>query len=150
MYCLNNWTKCILYYIGTFITTYMYVIFTGSYVHTDMLIIYVYQCIHIKYYRTCISISMICKHMLFELKIKEIYFIYKICESFVKDVCEICPNWYTENINKTKESFNSDGQQFHQYQQNKQSPLILTHWTHKKETKTYGVGKLDPGLGPYI
>ena len=23
------------------------------------------------------------------------------------------------NINKTKESFNSDGQQFHQYQQNK-------------------------------
>jgi hypothetical protein len=33
------------------------------------------------------------------------------------------------NINKTnnnsspKESFNSDGQQFHQYQQNEQSPL---------------------------
>ena len=25
------------------------------------------------------------------------------------------------NINKTKESFNSDGQQFHQYQQNKES-----------------------------
>ena len=100
MYCLNNWTKCILYYIGTFITTYMYVIFTGSYVHTDMLIIYVYQCIHIKYYRICIS--MICKHMLFELKIKEIYFIYKICESFVKDVCEICPNWYTEERPKLK------------------------------------------------
>ena len=58
-------------------------------------------------------------------------------------------NNYT-NINKTKESLNSDGQQFHQYHQNKQSPLILTHWTHKKETKTYGVGKLDPGLGPYI
>ena len=48
------------------------------------------------------------------------------------------------NINKTKESLNSDGQQFHQYQQNKESlnsdgqqfyqyqqkelsPLILTH-----------------------
>jgi hypothetical protein len=25
------------------------------------------------------------------------------------------------NINKTKESLNSDGQQFHQYQQNKES-----------------------------
>ena len=36
---------------------------------------------------------------------------------------------YSTNINKTnshlssKESLNSDGQQFHQYQQNKQSPL---------------------------
>jgi hypothetical protein len=36
------------------------------------------------------------------------------------------------NINKTNnhlshtESLNSDGQQFHQYQQNQQSPLILT------------------------
>jgi hypothetical protein len=35
----------------------------------------------------------------------------------------------SNNINKTnnklspKESWNSDGQQFHQYQQNKQSPL---------------------------
>jgi hypothetical protein len=27
------------------------------------------------------------------------------------------------NINKTKESLNSDGQQFFQYQQNQQSPL---------------------------
>ena len=26
-----------------------------------------------------------------------------------------------------KESLNSDGHQFHQYQQNEQSPLILTH-----------------------
>ena len=58
-------------------------------------------------------------------------------------------NNYT-NINKTKESLNSDGQQFHQYQQNEQSPLILTHWTHKKETKAYGIGNLDPDLGPYI
>ena len=31
-----------------------------------------------------------------------------------------------------KEYLNSDGQQFHQYQQNKQSPLILSHWTHKR------------------
>jgi len=28
-----------------------------------------------------------------------------------------------------KESFNNDGQQFHQYQQNKQLPLTSTHWT---------------------
>ena len=33
------------------------------------------------------------------------------------------------NINKTKESLNSDGQQYHQYQQNNQSPLTSTHWT---------------------
>ena len=31
-------------------------------------------------------------------------------------------NNYT-NINKTKESLNSDGQQFYQYQQNEQPPL---------------------------
>ena len=30
-----------------------------------------------------------------------------------------------------KESLNSDGQQFHQYQQNKQSALIVTHRTQK-------------------
>jgi len=30
-----------------------------------------------------------------------------------------------------KESLNSDGQQFYQYQQNKQSPLILTHGRKK-------------------
>ena len=42
----------------------------------------------------------------------------------------------TFNINKLvstfkvlKESINSDGHQFHQYQQNKQSPLILTELT---------------------
>jgi hypothetical protein len=39
------------------------------------------------------------------------------------------------NINKTnnhlsfKESLNSDGQQFHQYQQNKQLHLTSNHWT---------------------
>jgi hypothetical protein len=33
------------------------------------------------------------------------------------------------NINKTKESLNSDGQQFHQYQQNEQSPPT---WTYTK------------------
>ena len=35
--------------------------------------------------------------------------------------------------NVWKESLKHDGPQFHQFQQNKQSPLILTHWTHKKK-----------------
>ena len=30
-----------------------------------------------------------------------------------------------------KESFNSDGKQYHQYQQNKQSPLTSNHYTYK-------------------
>jgi len=33
-----------------------------------------------------------------------------------------------------KESLNSDVQQFHQYQQNKQSPLTSNHWTQKETT----------------
>jgi hypothetical protein len=45
-----------------------------------------------------------------------------------------------------KESLNNDGQQFHQYQQDKQSPLIITHLT-QKEITTYDVGNLCPGLG---
>ena len=42
---------------------------------------------------------------------------------------------YSTNINKTnnhlssKESLNSDGQQFYQYQQNKQSPLTYRKFT---------------------
>jgi hypothetical protein len=28
-----------------------------------------------------------------------------------------------------KENLNSDGQQFHQYQQNEQPPLVLKYWT---------------------
>ena len=44
------------------------------------------------------------------------------------------------NINKTnnhlspKESLNSDGQQFHQYQQNKQSPLAKESLNSDKES----------------
>ena len=39
---------------------------------------------------------------------------------------------YRENkIELWQESFNCDGQQFFLYQQNQQSPLILTHWTQK-------------------
>ena len=33
------------------------------------------------------------------------------------------------NINKPKESLNSDGQQFYQYQQNKQLPLTFNSLT---------------------
>jgi hypothetical protein len=48
-----------------------------------------------------------------------------------------------------KERLNSHGQQFHQYQQNKQSPLILSHWTWKKPQNNteYDVGNPGPGLG---
>jgi hypothetical protein len=41
------------------------------------------------------------------------------------------------------EYFDSDGQQFHQYQQNKQSPLTSTHWTYKRPRR-WNPG---PGLG---
>jgi hypothetical protein len=46
------------------------------------------------------------------------------------------------NINKTKESLNSDGQQFHQYQQNEQptlssNNLFILH--------TYMVGNINVG-----
>ena len=45
-------------------------------------------------------------------------------------------------------SLNSDGHQFHQYQQNEQVPLILPELTkHKRKTMTYDIGNSDPGLG---
>ena len=43
-----------------------------------------------------------------------------------------------------KESLSSAGHQFHQYQQNEQSPLILNKLTENKKTMTYDVG--NPGL----
>jgi hypothetical protein len=46
------------------------------------------------------------------------------------------------NISKTKESLNSVGHQFHQYQQNEQSLLIFTE--HKKTTTNH-IG--NPGSG---
>ena len=55
------------------------------------------------------------------------------------------------NINKVnnhlsyKESFNSDGQQFHQYQQNVQPPLTSKQLNIKKKTM-YGVTTPGPGL----
>jgi hypothetical protein len=38
----------------------------------------------------------------------------------------------SEHIKLWKERLKIDGQQFHQYQENEQSPLILTHWTQKR------------------
>ena len=57
------------------------------------------------------------------------------------------------NINKTnnhlspRERLNSDGHQFHQYQQNKQSSLVLIEHTGHKKTMTYNVGNRGHGLG---
>ena len=45
-----------------------------------------------------------------------------------------------------EKDLNSDDQQFHQYQQSAQSPLILTPCTCKKTT-TYDVGNPCDGLG---
>ena len=38
---------------------------------------------------------------------------------------------YSTNIKKSKQSLNNDGQLFHQYQQIKQLPLILTQCIQK-------------------
>jgi len=46
-----------------------------------------------------------------------------------------------------KESLNSDSHQFHQYQLNEQSPLILNELTEHKKIMTYDVGNPSHGLG---
>jgi len=46
-----------------------------------------------------------------------------------------------------KESLNSDGHQFHQYQQNEQSLLILTELSADRKTMTYADVIPGPGLG---
>ena len=43
-------------------------------------------------------------------------------------------------------NFNSDSEQFNQYQQNEQSPLKLNSLNMKKTT-TYDIGNPGPGLG---
>ena len=48
----------------------------------------------------------------------------------------------------SKESFNSDGQQFHQYQQNVQPPFTSKQLNIKKTT-TYSVTNPGPDLGQY-
>jgi hypothetical protein len=65
--------------------------------------------------------------------------------TLLRNVKCICTRLSSLSISKTcsykfciyrqlwKEWLNSDGQQFYQYQQNKQSPLSLTHWTQKGE-----------------
>ena len=45
----------------------------------------------------------------------------------VRNLLEPKPLW--------KESLNSDGQQFHQYQQNKQLVLILNHWQTQRQKR---------------
>ena len=43
------------------------------------------------------------------------------------------------NIRLWKESLTHDGHQFCQYQQNEQSPLILTQWTQQTQHMTFGI-----------
>ena len=51
------------------------------------------------------------------------------------------------NINKTKESLNSDGQQFYQFQQNKPPPVTSNHLKKNIENTTYYIGKPVSVLG---
>ena len=74
-------------------------------------------------------------------------------ESIVRSllmVDKICPRGrfriVVECIYAYYESLNSDGQQFHKYQQNEQSPLTFTHRTQKRQTK-YDIGNQGLGLG---
>ena len=46
-----------------------------------------------------------------------------------------------------KESLNSDGHQFHQYQQSEHSPAILTEFTEHENTTTRDVGNPGSSLG---
>ena len=46
----------------------------------------------------------------------------------------------------------SDGQQFHQYQQNEQQPLTPNHWTQDRPPTLYphnNIGSPGPDLGSY-
>jgi hypothetical protein len=47
----------------------------------------------------------------------------------------------------SKYVLNSDSQQFHQYQQNEQSPLTSHIGTDTKNTTTYDIGNPGPCLG---
>jgi hypothetical protein len=50
------------------------------------------------------------------------------------------------NTSIMKKTFNSDSQQFYQYQQNEQSPLILNELAKHKKTTTYDLGNPGPKL----
>jgi hypothetical protein len=55
---------------------------------------------------------------------------------------------YSNNISKTnarlwKEGLNSDGQLFHQYQQNRHSPLTSNNWTQKDHNINFLLTCLD-------
>ena len=44
-----------------------------------------------------------------------------------------CP-CFPRSLIMEKKRFNRDGQQFHQYQQNKQQTLVSNHWIQKENT----------------
>ena len=48
------------------------------------------------------------------------------------------------------ECINSDSHQFHQYQQNEQSPFNLTELTEHINPRTYGVGNPGPVIPIFI
>ena len=48
-----------------------------------------------------------------------------------------------QNNNLQKERLNSEGQQFHKYQQNEQSPLTSTHWTDLAWDRHKNVAELN-------
>ena len=55
-------------------------------------------------------------------------FLHEIFDNIISCTCYLI----SENAGTTvlwRESLNSDGQQFYQYQQSKQPPLTFAHWT---------------------
>ena len=56
-------------------------------------------------------------------------------------------NSYYENGETVIFEYPCPCQQFHQYQQNEQSLLTLTHWTQKRGTTTYDEGNPAPVFG---
>jgi hypothetical protein len=52
------------------------------------------------------------------------------------------------NLSLWKENLKNEGQQFHQYQQNRQPPIASTHkYNNNKKTMTYGNENPCPGFG---
>jgi hypothetical protein len=49
-----------------------------------------------------------------------------------------------------KESVYSDGQQFQQYQQNKQSPISSTHWTRHMTLEIHVLSYNGPGTNNVV
>ena len=68
----------------------------------------------------------------------------KIIKKSQENATFIFSVYYLTRSKCWKVSLNSDGQPFHQYQQNEQPPISITHWT--QTTTQYDVGNLCPGL----